>query len=263
MGWVRHAFDTFEVPFDLIYKERVRQGGLRSAYDVILIPNQGRGSAKSLVYDVESKGKPLAYKKSDAFTTLGVYGESDDITGGMGLEGVARAAEIRQRRRRARHPGGIELSAAGVRAGASVNAQRPTSQFYAPGPIVQAEIVRPSHPIFYGYVDKKIPVRYGNGPLLQVPQTDEGQVLMRYPGGDAGVLSGLMRDANEISNRPAIVDTPAGKGRVIMFAGNPCYRWQNHGEFAMLFNSVMHWNDRPPSRRQPTAAPVSTPAQGR
>ena len=28
-----------------------------------------------------------------------------------------------------------------------------------------------------------------------------------------------------------------------MFAGNPCYRWQNHGEFAMLFNSVMHWND--------------------
>ena len=25
VGWVRHAFDTFEVPFDLIYKERVKR----------------------------------------------------------------------------------------------------------------------------------------------------------------------------------------------------------------------------------------------
>jgi hypothetical protein len=30
-----------------------------------------------------------------------------------------------------------------------------------------------------------------------------------------------------------------------MFAGNPCYRWQNHGEFGMLFNTLLHWNDMP------------------
>ena len=46
-----------------------------------------------------------------------------------------------------------------------------------------------------------------------------------------------MRGANEIRNRPAIVDQPSGKGRVILFAGNPCYRWQNFGEFNMLFNT--------------------------
>ncbi|MBI1761900.1 MAG: hypothetical protein HYR56_10735, partial [Acidobacteria bacterium] len=69
------------------------------------------------------------------------------------------------------------------------------------------------------------------------------QILMRYPGGDKSVLSGLMRGANEITNRPAIVDVPVGKGRVLMFAGNPCYRWQNHGEFGMLFNAVLHYND--------------------
>ena len=40
---MRYAFDQFEVPFDLIYKERVKQGNLRAAYDVIVIPNQGRG----------------------------------------------------------------------------------------------------------------------------------------------------------------------------------------------------------------------------
>ncbi len=85
---MRYAFDHFEVGYDLIYKERVRKGNLRDSYDVIVIPNQGRNSAKSIVFDVESKGKPLAYTKSAEFPTLGMYGESDDITGGMGLPGV-------------------------------------------------------------------------------------------------------------------------------------------------------------------------------
>ena len=59
VGWVRYAFDKFEVPYDLIYKERVKQGNLRSAYDVIVIPNQGRTS-KGLVYDIVSlRPKPL------------------------------------------------------------------------------------------------------------------------------------------------------------------------------------------------------------
>ena len=34
-----------------------------------------------------------------------------------------------------------------------------------------------------------------------------------------------------------------GKGRVILFANNPIYRWQNHGEFNMVFNALMNWND--------------------
>jgi len=79
VGWVRYAFDKFEVPFDLIYKDRVRQGNLKSAYDVIVIPNQA-GTGKRLVFDIESRGQPIAYTKSGQFKSLGMYGESDDIT---------------------------------------------------------------------------------------------------------------------------------------------------------------------------------------
>jgi hypothetical protein len=126
----------------------------------------------------------------------------------------------------------------------AVNAQRPSAVFYAPGPIVEAEILKPAHPVFYGYSAKRIAVRYANGPLLSLPEAERDQlVLMRYPGGSASVLSGLMKGADEILNRPAIVDVPVGRGRVLMFAGNPCYRWQNHGEFGMLFNALLHWND--------------------
>jgi hypothetical protein len=108
--------------------------------------------------------------------------------------------------------------------------------------------------MFYGYDKKVIPVRYASGPLLSVqtfqnaaeppaePATPQG-VLMRYLGGEEHLLSGLMRGANEVRNRPAIIVQPSGKGRVILFAGNPCYRWQNFGEFNLLFNTVLNFND--------------------
>jgi len=254
VGWVRYAFDKFEVPFDLIYKERVRRGDLKGSYDVIVIPNQA-GTAKRLVFDIENRGQPIAYKKSDEFKNLGMYGESDDITGGMGVEGVAELDKFVK-------AGGV-LVTLGVASylpaefglAPDVEASRTSAQFYSPGAIIDADILQPQSPIFYGYDKKTIPVRYGNGPLLSVqtnqnpfdapagPPPTPKNVLMRYPGGDDHVLSGLMRGANEIRNRAAIVDAPSGKGRVILFAGNPCYRWQNFGEFNLLFNTILNYDD--------------------
>ncbi|HEX6973421.1 MAG TPA: hypothetical protein VF147_03415, partial [Vicinamibacterales bacterium] len=118
--------------------------------------------------------------------------------------------------------------------------------FYAPRPLVNAEILRPEHPVFYGYTDKIMPVKYLGGPLMSVGQMDQGAVLARYVGGDAAVLSGLMKGADEIRNRPFAIDLPggySGKGRVVLFSNNPIYRWQNLGEFNMVFNTMLNWND--------------------
>jgi hypothetical protein len=270
VGWVRYAFDKFEVPYELIYKERVNQGNLRNAYDVILIPSQA-GSGKRLVFDVESRGKPIPYKKDDRFKSLGVYGESDDITGGMGLQGVAELEKFVKEGGLLVTLGAASYFPAEFGLTPRVDAARTTQQFYAPGPIIEAEILQPEHPIFYGYDKKVIPVRYASGPLLSVqtnqnpfeapagpPPTPQG-VLMRYPGGDDRVMSGLMRGAAEIRNRPAIIDQPSGKGRVILFAGNPCYRWQNFGEFNMLFNTVLNFNDIKTEPQKPGS--TDTPAR--
>jgi hypothetical protein len=258
VGWVRHAFDKFEVPFDLIFKERVRRGNLRADYDVLLVPNQA-GSGRSLVYDVPSRGKPLAYTKTEQFKFLGEYGSSDDITGGMGLEGVIEIQKFLDAGGLLMTTGTASYFPPEFGVARSMDANRPTSQFYAPRPIVQAELIKPEHPIFYGYAAKTVPVKYVNGPLLQVQATggpfgpppdpdapvrpDAPVVLMRYTGGDTGVLSGLMRNPNEIRNRPAIVDVPAGKGRILLYATNPIYRWQNWGEFNMVFNALLNFND--------------------
>lgn len=243
VGWVRHALDQFEVPYDLIYKERIKQGSLRGSYDMILIPNQGR-TGKGLVFESEPRRKPLAYTKSDEFKSQGIYGESEDITGGMGLAGVAEIEKYIAEGGLLVTLGQASFFPAELGLTRNVDAGRTSPQFYAPGPIVEAEILKPAHPLFYGYSNKTITVRYANGPLLSLPERDRaGQELMRFPGTEKSVMSGLMRGVNEIRNRPAILDVPIGKGRVILFATNPCYRWQNHGEFGMLFNSIMHFND--------------------
>lgn len=243
VGWVRHALDYFEIKYDLIYKERIKQGNLRETYDLILVPNQGR-TGKGLVFDRETGRKPLPYNKSDQFKTMGVYGSSEDITGGMGLAGVLEFQKFVE-------AGGLVVTLGQASffppefgLTRSIDAARTSPQFYAPGPIVEAEILQPQHPIFYGYTNKTPAVRYANGPLLAVPERDrEQQILMRFPGTDKAILSGLMKGVSEIRNRPAIVDVPVGRGRVLLFATNPCYRWQNHGEFGMLFNTILHHND--------------------
>jgi len=253
IGWVRHAFDKFEVPYDLIYKERVKQGDLRGAYDVIVMPSQGR-NGKSIVYDIAPRDKPVAYTQTEQFTFLGMYGSSEDVTGGMGLEGVLEFRKFVD-------AGGLLITLGSATSFPpefglvrDINTSDASSQFYAPRPIVQAEILRMEHPIFYGYTEKTVPIKYTNGPLLQVPRDDQDdQVLMRFTGGDGAVLSGLMRGADEIRNRPAIVDVPVGQGRILLYATNPVYRWQNHGEFNMVFNALLNYNDLTlPSKKKET-----------
>lgn len=254
VGWVRLAFDRFEIPYDLIYKEQVWDGNLRARYDAIVIPHQGP-TGKGLVYEQAPASKPLPYRKSDTFKSLGLYGETADVRGGMGLTGVAALQRFVE-------DGGLLLTL-GVASyfpaefGLTrvVDAQRTQGNFYAPGPIVRAEVERPEHPVFFGLTRRDLAVRWADGPLLQVPEASEGSapeaatgrerasVLLKFQGGEAGVMSGLMRDPDQIRNRPAIVEATVGRGRMLLYSVNPIYRWQNFGEHNLVFNALLFHND--------------------
>ena len=260
IGWVRFTFDKFGIPYDLVYKERVKKGSLRNDYDVIVLPTQPM--TRQTVFQAPA-ARPVPYMKSEKFKFLGMYGETPDVTGGIGGEGVDAFSQFLE--------AGGTLVALGdaVRFpvdfgfARSVDASGTTTpNFYAPRPLVNAEILRPEHPVFYGYVDRIIPVKYLGGPLLTVGAADQANALARYVGGDGAVLSGLMKGADEIRQRPFAVDVPggySGKGRVVLFSNNPVYRWQNHGEFNMVFNALLNWNDL---GKPPAATPPSTPTGG-
>ena len=133
---------------------------------------------------------------------------------------------------------------------------------------MQTEILQPAHPILFGYAGKNIPMRWADGPILSIagappdggpeaPPSDadngaiaRASVLVRFQGGDTSVLSGVMRGADQIRNRPAIIDAPVGRGRVIYFADNPIYRWQTFGEHQLVFNALLFFNDMPELERR-------------
>jgi hypothetical protein len=241
LGWYRLTFDKFGVPFDLIYKERVVQGNLKNDYDVILMAEQPLG--RQTVMQPKA-ANPTPYKKSDKYKFLGWYGETDDMSGGFGQAGVDAFAAFLE--------AGGTLIAVGESARLPIEFgwagtvdKTPVPGLNAQRPLVEAEIMKTDHPVFYGYGRKTIPVKYVGGTPFRVGVANESNVLARYVGGDKSVLSGLMQGADSIRARPFAVDIPnayRGKGRVIMFANNPIYRWQNHGEFNMIFNAVINWN---------------------
>ena len=243
LGWYRLTFDAFHIPFDLIYKERVVQGNLRRDYDVILVAEQNL--SRQTVMQAKA-ARPQPYLKNDKYRFLGMYGETPDLTGGFGQPGVDAFAAF--------------LSAGGTMIAIGEAARLPIEFGWArtvdktpvPGlsaqrPLIEATITRPEHPVFYGMGKTIIPVKYVGGTPFKVGIADEGNVLARYVGGEKAVLSGLMTGADSLKSRPFAVDVPNavnGNGRVILFANNPIYRWQNHGEFNMVFNSLINWNDR-------------------
>ena len=99
----------------------------------------------------------MPYKKSDDFKTLGMYGESDDISGGMGLEGVVELQKFVEQ-------GGLMITLgtassfpADFGITRKVEAARTTAAFYAPGPIVEAEISAPSIPCFTAIPTRRSP----------------------------------------------------------------------------------------------------------
>jgi hypothetical protein len=270
VGWVRLAFDRWEIPFDLIHKDHVQRGAnLRAKYDVIVMPHQTSG-ARGIVYEAPKLSKPLPFRKNERFTSFGMYAETDDVRGGMGLAGAAEFAAFVEE-------GGV-LMTFGVASyfpaefglARHIEAQRPAAGWYAPGPYVQSEILEQDHPVVFGYTGKHIPMRWGDGPLLSVPGqgapvgtpppalgAETPNVLVRFQGTADGVLSGHLAGANQLRNRPAVVDAPVGKGRVIFYVNNPIYRWQTFGEHGLVFNAILFWNDFPAS------STVATPTSDR
>lgn len=258
VGWLRYAMDRHAVSYDLIYKEQVRKGNLRASYDVIILPMQGR-SVKDIVFDIPMKGKPLPYTKTDRYRFSGDYGSSEDVRGGMGLEGLAELQKFVEQ-------GGTlittgDASAVPIDFGLvdDLSETKAGGNFYAPGPVVTARVTKPASPIFYGYdadiKDQKVPVRWATSTLFTVPDRLKGQILMEFPGGKDGVQSGFMRGSDQVKDRPAIINVPDGSGRVLMFATNPIWRWQNLGEFRMLYNALINWKQLGLTDEAPPAPP--------
>jgi hypothetical protein len=95
-----------------------------------------------------------------------------------------------------------------------------------------------------------------------VPPALRPRVVLRFVSDEKNLLiSGMLAGGNELANRPAVVDVPVGRGHVVMFATNPMWRHQTQGEFFLLFNAALNYDNLGVGRAEPRPQGQQTSAE--
>ena len=281
-GWARYTLENQSIPYTLINKDDLRAGGLGDRFDVIIVPDQGWLRFKHMVHGIDSKWSPMPYTTTPDFPSHGVIDSSPDITGGMGFEGLANLQGFVEDGGLL-----VTIAGAGRLVADSGIAREVSSRPASgtPGSHVTTKVLRPEHPVTWGY-DETCWVFHGNDPGFEVSERRQGMVVMQYgtktmaeaerdadrkadipvetpatdlnddeddkeaPGKSKNpplCLSGLVKDPSDLERKPAILDIPVGKGRVLMYTWNPWHRYQNLHDFPFVTNALLFFNDFPPT----------------
>jgi hypothetical protein len=158
--------------------------------------------------------------------------------------------------------------------GIARDVSRASARVDSPGSELTARFRRPDHPIAYGYSEITSVFRE-NRPVYRVRRPDEGKIVLQWgakiprPDEDADaekkdkkpkeeepdlIVSGGLKGGSELTGKPAILDLPTGKGRVIAFEFDPIHRYMTRSDFRLVWNAILDWNDLPPTPPAPTAA---------
>jgi len=274
IGWVRYSLDQRHVPYAYVRDEDIRAGHLLEHYDVILYGHVDLELAEQ-IHGIPKSWGPMPFKKTAQTPSFGTPAESDDITGGIGWEGLAQlqdfvegggllvtlgsgsmlALEAGIVRGVRRDAGGPPRSEAGTGSGAAAASAQAETR--TPGAHVRVTFDRPDHPIAYGYPAHTHVFRQ-NYPLYSIPRRwlqmayctncldgpiDTSGVVLEWGDRDGAPLlvSGQVWGESGLVGRPAILDLPEGLGHVVTFNFNPLHRDLNRGDQRMVWNAILNW----------------------
>lgn len=274
IGWIRYALDQRRVPYEYVRDEDVRSGAFRERVDVLVYGHVDLELAEQ-IHGLPKAWGPMPYRKTAATPSHGVPAESDDITGGIGWEGVAELQRFVEEGRLLvtlgsgsalaleggivrgvrRASGGVPRSTQG--GGAASAAASQTAEARTPGAHVRARFLRPDHPLAYGYAPRTFVFRQ-NFPLYDTPRRwlrmayctscldgpDDPHGVVLAWGDDAGagfVVSGGAWGEARLLGRPALLDMPVGRGHVVAFNFNPLHRDLNRGDHRLAWNAILNW----------------------
>ncbi|HXW89576.1 MAG TPA: M14 family zinc carboxypeptidase [Terriglobales bacterium] len=274
IGWIRYSLDQRRVPYAYLRDEDIRAGDLRSHIDVLLYGHVDLELAEQ-IEGLPKTWSPMPFKKTAQTPSFGTPAESNDITGGIGYEGLAQIQHFIQEgglmvtlgsgsmlalegglvRFVRRSSGGVPRSTAGGGGASAAAAQQAATR--TPGAHVRVTFDCPDHPIAYGYPVHTWVFRQ-NFPLYNTPRRwlrmaycttcldgpeDRTGIVMEWGDTDGKpfVVSGQAWGEENLIGRPAIFDMPVGTGHVVSFNFNPMHRDLNRGDQRLLWNAILNW----------------------
>ncbi|MCG8603878.1 hypothetical protein MJD09_02635, partial [bacterium] len=254
-GWWRYAFDELEIPYTHLSEQDFATTDL-SQFDVIVMPRT-RANPQRLVAGTTEVGDPIPWQATSEFKHLGQIDQTEDMRKGMGYDGVKNLKQFIEN-------GGVFITEGTTTAFPIEMAItrrigiKQTKSLQARGTVLRAVREDSMSPIMYGYEDS-LAVYFNQAPVFRINKNvgsyrmpdwfkDEvwakevPRVVLSFPKKRI-LLSGMLRGEKEIAGAPAVVDVPVGEGHVILFAIRPFWRWETHGSHALVFNTMLHWND--------------------
>jgi hypothetical protein len=274
IGWMRYSLDQRKIPYTYVRDEDIRAGNLHDKFDVLLYGHVDLELAEQIQGLPKAWG-PMAFEKTPQFPSLGTPAESDDITGGIGWEGLAQIQRFVEQggllvtlgsgtmlaieggivRGVRRDSGGVPRSTQGGGSESSAAAQQAVTR--TPGSHVRVTFAKPDHPIAYGYPARTYVFRQ-NFALYSIPRRwlrmaycttcldgpiDTRSVVLEWGDREGApfVVSGQAWGEGNLIGRPAILDMPVGSGHVVTFNFNPLHRDLNRGDQRMLWNAIINW----------------------
>jgi hypothetical protein len=88
-------------------------------------------------------------------------------------------------------------------------------------------------------------------PLNIIPPDQRPRVPLRFADQRELLVSGLLDGGAQIAQRPVVVDSPFEQGHVVLFANNPLYRGTTIGSYALVLNTIMHFDNLDAGRVAP------------
>ena len=191
-GWLRFGLDEYGIPFDYISVHEVRDNPeLARDYDVIVMGQQ-RGDAMGIVRGLRGDD-PIPWKATEITPNIGRQASTDDMRGGLGLEGVLHLKHFVE-------AGGVFVTMArasnlpihfGLADGVSV---RPTPGMWARGGVFTTRVTDEASPIGYGYDD--LGVAFNTAPVFRVGGGGGG-----FSGGGGGGAGAQSRGPGDTTAR--------------------------------------------------------------
>jgi len=242
-GWARFTLDQQGLAYDYIGEDRIgAMGDLRDRYDVILFPHQGaRNTAKRIFQGRDPEDGPMPYTRTAEFPTHGFPDSTEDMTGGMGFEGLMALRDFLE--------GGGTLIAVGSAATLPIDYAftrkvnlRDAGSIFIPGSLLKGEVVDSSDPLTYGY-GETLPLYHQYGPYFSVSDDAEEGIAITYASGPGMLMSGIARGAGALGDQPAVYSEQVGEGFLVIYGFDALHRYQNHGNHALVWNAILNWND--------------------
>jgi hypothetical protein len=82
-----------------------------------------------------------------------------------------------------------------------------------------------------------------NSDYAVVMAEDRPRVIVAFAKeADKLLLSGMLEGGDELAGKPVVIDSPRGKGHILLFANNPMWRQNTQGSYALVTNAILNWD---------------------